>query len=221
MLWRTLCSKFQIHHQLHLKFRKTPKFWCKSSRARQMKSSKHMIITNNRYFNSKTRSLYWKSIKATIHRQLELKVLASLAMSDQTSILINLWNRIMKHKSRMKTRLQRKENLAGSVTLMLISESIKMPKTRNRGRRYLKRTQETMVSVRPEKAKTRVKDRQLILQKTQAIPSRNMRSKYRTTPRMVLRKISMLLRRNRGWISQSQIPSKLLGSLRKTKTIQT
>ena len=94
--------------------------------------------------------------------------------------------------------MQRKENLAGSVTLMLISESIKMPKTRNRGRRYLKRTQETMVSVRPEKAKTRVKDKQLILKKTQAIPSRNMRSKYRTTPRMVLRKISMLLRRNRG-----------------------
>ena len=221
MLWRTLCSKFQIHHQLHLRFRKTPKFWCRSFRALQMKSSKHMIITNNRYFNSKMRSLCWKSIKATIHRQLGLKVLANLAMRDQTSILINLWNRIMKHKSRMKTRLQRKENLAGSVTLMLISESIKMLKTKNRGRRYLKRTQEPMDSVRLERAKTRVKDRQLMLQKTQAIPSRNMRFKYRTTPRMVLHKISMQLRRNREWISQSQIPNKLLGSLRKTKTIQT
>ena len=221
MLWRTLCSKFQIHHQLHLRFRKTLKFWCRSFRALQMKSSKHMIITNNRYFNSKTRSLCWKSIKATIHHQLGLKVPASLAMRDQTSILISLWNRIMKHKSRMKTRLQRKENLAESVTLMLISESIKMLKTKNRGRRYLKRTQEPMDSVRLERAKTRVKDRQLMLQKTQAIPSRNMRFKYRTTPRMVLHKISMRSRRNRGWISQSQIPSKLLGSLRKTKTIQT
>ena len=221
MLWRTLCSKFQIHHQLHLRFRKTPKFWCRSFRALQMKSSKHMIITNNRYFNSKTRSLCSKSIKATIHRQLGLKVPASLAMRDQTSILINLWNRIMKHKSRMKTRLQRKENLAESVTLMLISESIKMLKTKNRGRRYLKRTQEPMDSVRLEKAKTRVKDRQLMLQKTQAIPSKNMRFKYRTTPRMVLHKISMRLRRNRGWISQFRIPSKLLDSLRKTKTIQT
>ena len=179
-----------------------------------------MTITNNRYFNSKMRSLCWKSIRATIHRQLELKVPASLAMSDQTSIHINLWNRIMKHKSRMKTRLQRKENLAESVTLMLISESIKMPKTKNRDRRYLKRTQEPMASVRLEKAKTKVKDRPLTLQKIQAIPYRNMRFKYRTTQRMVLHKISMLSRRNREWISQSQIRSKSLDSLRKTKTIQ-
>ena len=92
----------------------------------------------------------------------------------------------------------RKENPAESVTLMLISESIKMPKTKNRGRRYLKRTQEQRASVRLEKAKTRVKDRPLILLRIQAIPYRNMRFKYRTTQRMGLRKISMRLRRNRG-----------------------
>ena len=221
MPWRTLCNKFQIHRQLHLRFRKTPKFWCRSFRAPQMKSSKHMIITNNRYSNSKTRSLCWKSTKATIHRQLGLKVQASLPMSDQISIHINLWNRIMKHKNRMKTRLQRKDNLAESVTLMLTYESIKMLKTKNRGRRYLRKTQELMASVRPEKVKIRVKDRPLMVQKLQAKPSRNMRFKYRTTPRMVLHKISMPLRRNRGWISRSPILSKLLGSLRKTKTIQT
>ena len=208
MLWRTLCSKFQTHHQLHLRFRKTPKFWCKSSRALRMKSSKHTIITNNRFFNSRTRLLCWKSIKATIHHQLGLKAPASPAMSDQTSILISLWNKTMKHKSRMKTRLQRKENLAENVTLMLISESIKMPRMRNRDRRYLKRTQEQMDSERLEKAKTRVKDSLLMPQKRQVIPFRNMRFKYRTTPRMVLRKISMQLRRNRGWISQFQTPSK-------------
>ena len=174
-----------------------------------MKSSKHMIITNSRYYNSKTRSLSWKSIKATIHRQLGLKVQASQTTSDQISIPINLWNRIMKHKSRMKIRLQRKENPVESVTPMLISESIKMPKTKNRGRRYLKRILELMASVRPEKAKTRVKDRLLMLQKPQAIPSRNMRFKYRTTPRMVPHKISMRLRRNREWTSQFQIPNKL------------
>ena len=94
--------------------------------------------------------------------------------------------------------MQRKENPAESVTLMLISESIKMLKTKNRDRRYLKRTQEPMASVRPEKAKTRAKDRPPMLQKIQAIPSRNMKFKYRTTQRMVLHKISMPLRRNRG-----------------------
>ena len=94
--------------------------------------------------------------------------------------------------------MQRKENLAESVTLMLTYESIKMLKTKNRGRRYLRKTQELMASVRPEKVKIRVKDRPLMVQKLQAKPSRNMRFKYRTTPRMVLHKISMPLRRNRG-----------------------
>ena len=73
-----------------------------------------------------------------------------------------------------------------------------MLKTKNRGHRYLRKTQELMASVRPEKVKIRVKDRLLMVQKLQAKPSRNMRFKYRTTPRMVLHKISMPLRRNRG-----------------------
>ena len=94
--------------------------------------------------------------------------------------------------------MQRKENLAENVILMLISESIKMPRMRNRDRRYLKRTQEQMDSERLEKAKTRVKDSLLMPQKPQVIPSRSMRFKYKTTPRTDHHKISMQLRRNRG-----------------------
>ena len=107
----------------------------------------------------------------------------------------------------MKLQTQRSVSLVENVTQMQTLGFTTMAKMKNRGHRYLKRTR-VMVSARHVKVKKKVADRRHTRQNRLARPFKSMRSKFRTTQRMALLKISMRLRKNRESTSLLQIQNK-------------
>ena len=96
----------------------------------------------------------------------------------------------MKLRNKMKPQTQRSVSLVGNVTQTQTLGFTTMAKMKSRVHRYLKKIH-VMVSARHVKVKIKVTDRRHIHQSRLVRPFKSMISKFKTTQRIALLKISM------------------------------